>query len=183
MAGFRHICEGAEFALYLIEIEALLSELHGRSLLLSPADYRLAKSWFDRDLPLSCVLNGIRNAYSKKEVCSLRDCRHDISNCEQGESERPHLVACQVQPQKESQKTKHWGKYKNYKEYMSSPEWKQLSEFVKKRAGWKCQTCNSSIDLVAHHRSYEKGADESGENCIAICKRCHALIHQIKEDK
>jgi len=72
----------------------------------------------------------------------------------------------------------HWGKNRNYKEYLGSPEWKQLSEFVKRQAGWKCQICDSPIDLVVHHRNYEGGANENGENCIAVCKSCHAKIHR-----
>jgi len=71
----------------------------------------------------------------------------------------------------------YWGKHKNYTEYLKSPEWKQLSEFVKKQAGWKCQICDSPIDLIVHHRNYEKGSSENGENCMAVCKRCHANIH------
>lgn len=70
---------------YFQKIEALFAALRGRSLLLSPADYQLAKSWFDRGIPLSCVLRGIRAAYFKKlsesegeedeEVRSLGWCR------------------------------------------------------------------------------------------------------------
>jgi len=90
MAGFRRIGDVADaeifdfddlgadadfIANYFLKIEALFSELRGRSALLSPADYQLAKGWFDRGVPLSCVLNGIRNAYSTKEVHSLSYCR------------------------------------------------------------------------------------------------------------
>ena len=69
---------------YFQKIEALFAALRGRSLLLSPADYQLAKSWFDKGIPLSCVLRGIRAAYLKKlaeaeepddEVRSLSWCR------------------------------------------------------------------------------------------------------------
>ena len=203
MAGFRRIGDVADaeifdfddlgadadfIANYFLKIEALFSELRGRSALLSPADYQLAKGWFNAGVPLSCALGGMRDAhYYDKELHSLKRCQRTVikrfmaEGLEMGTPIRAEIKSSGQE--KGSRETKHWGKHENYKEYMGSPEWKQLSEFVKKRAGWKCQTCNSSIDLVAHHRSYEKGADENGENCIAICKRCHALIHQIKEDQ
>jgi hypothetical protein len=69
---------------YFLKIELLFSALRGRSLLLSPADYQLARGWFESGIPLSCVLRGIRNAYLKKlsesddvdeEVRSLSWCR------------------------------------------------------------------------------------------------------------
>ena len=73
------------YANYFLKIEALFAALRGRSLLLSPADYQLARSWYERGVPLSCVLRGIRAAYFKKlaeaeepedeEVRSLSWCR------------------------------------------------------------------------------------------------------------
>ena len=73
------------YANYFLKIEGLFAALRGRSLLLSPADYQLAKSWYERGVPLSCVLRGIRAAYFKKladaeepedeEVRSLSWCR------------------------------------------------------------------------------------------------------------
>lgn len=69
---------------YFQKIEVLFGTLRGRSLLLSPADYQLARTWFERGIPLSCVLRGIRTAYFKKlaesddpeeEVRSLSWCR------------------------------------------------------------------------------------------------------------
>ncbi len=69
---------------YFDKIEALFAALRGRGLLLSPADYQLAEGWYERGIPLSCVLRGIRNAYFKKlaeseepdeEVRSLSWCR------------------------------------------------------------------------------------------------------------
>jgi hypothetical protein len=84
---------------YFQKIEALFAALRGRSLLLSPADYQLAKGWFDRGLPLSCVLRGIREAYFKK-----------LSESEGGEDEEVRSLSwCR------------WAVQKEWKEYRSVP--------------------------------------------------------------
>ena len=73
---------------YFMKIEALFAALRGRGLLLSPNDYQLAFGWFERRIPLSCVLRGIRDAYFKKlaesdddddSVRSLSFCRWAVS--------------------------------------------------------------------------------------------------------
>jgi exonuclease VII small subunit len=69
---------------YFLKIEALFAALRGRSILLSPADYQLARTWYDRGIPLSCALRGIRAAFFHKmsegdivedEILSLNWCR------------------------------------------------------------------------------------------------------------
>jgi hypothetical protein len=68
---------------YFLKIEALFAALRGRSILLSPADYQLARTWYDREIPLSCVLRGIRAAFFHKisegdiedDILSLNWCR------------------------------------------------------------------------------------------------------------
>ena len=73
---------------YFMKIEALFAALRGRGVLLSPNDYQLALGWFERRIPLSCVLRGIRDAYFKKlaesddeddSVRSLSFCRWAVS--------------------------------------------------------------------------------------------------------
>jgi len=76
-----------------------------------------------------------------------------------------------------------WGKYQDYQEYIASDEWKLLSDHVKRRAGLKCQICNSSLNLNAHHRTYENGLFETGENIICVCRRCHKSIAHVTDEE
>ena len=66
-----------------------------------------------------------------------------------------------------------------YQEYLKSDYWKEVSYQVKKRAGFRCQLCNSQLDLIAHHRCYDHRGDELNhlEDLTCICQRCHSAIH------
>ena len=66
-----------------------------------------------------------------------------------------------------------------YKEYLKSDYWKEVAYQVKKRAGFKCQLCNSQLDIVAHHRCYAHRGDELKhlDDLVCICQRCHAAVH------
>ena len=72
-----------------------------------------------------------------------------------------------------------------YYQYLDSDYWKEVSYQVKKRAGFKCQVCNSQLDLVAHHRTYEhRGAELNHlDDIVCLCQRCHALFHGKNERK
>lgn len=66
-----------------------------------------------------------------------------------------------------------------YHEYLKSDYWKEVAYQVKKRAGFKCQLCNSQLDLVAHHRCYDHRGDELNhlDDLVCICQRCHGTFH------
>ena len=68
---------------------------------------------------------------------------------------------------------------KKYGDYLQTEYWSKVSDQVKKRAGYKCQICNSPHDLNAHHRTYEHRGDELKhlDDLIAMCRRCHAIFH------
>jgi len=68
---------------------------------------------------------------------------------------------------------------KRYYDYLKSPEWISVSTLVKKRAGYKCQVCNSPHDLQAHHRTYENRGNEINhlDDLICLCRRCHNIFH------
>ena len=64
-----------------------------------------------------------------------------------------------------------------YADYLRSPEWRRRRADALRRAGWRCQVCNSSVALEVHHRTYERrGAEDSGD-LIVLCRRCHSLYH------
>lgn len=72
---------------------------------------------------------------------------------------------------------------KKYEDYLKTDYWKEVSRLVKKRAGFKCQMCNSPHDLAAHHRTYEHRGSEMDhlDDLICLCRRCHAIFHGKEE--
>lgn len=72
---------------------------------------------------------------------------------------------------------------KDYASYLKSPQWQAVSSAVKKRAGYKCQVCNSPHDLQAHHRTYENRGNELNhlDDLICLCRRCHNIFHGVNQ--
>ena len=53
-----------------------------------------------------------------------------------------------------------------------------LRQQVLRRDGWRCQGCGAMSNLEVHHRQYRsRSGDDSEDNLITLCTRCHALIH------
>jgi hypothetical protein len=67
-----------------------------------------------------------------------------------------------------------------YQEYLQTPYWKKASDEVKRRAGYRCQVCNSDKALETHHRSYEHRGNEMEhlEDLICLCHECHDRFHR-----
>lgn len=69
---------------------------------------------------------------------------------------------------------------RNYRDYIASPTWKKRAEAAKKRAGYRCQLCNSDSVLHAHHRTYERLGCEKPADVIVLCSKCHKKFHEVK---
>ena len=70
-----------------------------------------------------------------------------------------------------------------YREYLKTNHWKQVREKAIKKAGFKCQLCNSfSKFLNVHHRDYDRLGNERDTDVIALCKTCHEKFHDIEGD-
>jgi 5-methylcytosine-specific restriction endonuclease McrA len=55
----------------------------------------------------------------------------------------------------------------------------RLREQVLRRDGWRCQSCGARSNLEVHHKeSRSQGGDDSEENLITLCARCHSLVHR-----
>lgn len=67
----------------------------------------------------------------------------------------------------------------NYNDYLKTDYWKAVAQAVKKRAGYRCQICNSQHDLQAHHRCYDNRGNELKhlDDLTCLCRRCHAIFH------
>lgn len=68
-------------------------------------------------------------------------------------------------------------------DYTYGQHWKELSEQVRIKSGYKCQKCgksfvNNKIALHAHHIiPLSKGGRNTLSNLIAVCEECHSKIH------
>lgn len=66
-----------------------------------------------------------------------------------------------------------------YDDYLKTDYWKAVAHEVKKRAGWRCQLCNSQHDLMTHHRTYDHRGKEMEhlDDLTCLCRRCHEIFH------
>lgn len=66
-----------------------------------------------------------------------------------------------------------------YLAHIASDAWKVLSLRVRERAGHRCQLCNSTKKLEAHHRTYSSmGKEYEEQDLIALCEACHEAFHE-----
>jgi len=60
--------------------------------------------------------------------------------------------------------------------------YKRLREQVLRRDGWRCQSCGVRSNLEVHHKDFRsQGGDDSEENLITLCARCHSLVHRCSD--
>ena len=45
---------------------------------------------------------------------------------------------------------------------------------VLRRDGWRCQCCGNRSNLEVHHKEFRsQGGNDSEENLVTLCVRCH----------
>lgn len=71
----------------------------------------------------------------------------------------------------------------NYREYIRSREWRLKADSAKRRAGYRCQVCNGTKRLQAHHRHYHTLGNERPEDITVLCDSCHELFSKNKKAK
>ena len=64
-----------------------------------------------------------------------------------------------------------------YDKYRRTKKWKTLASLVKEKAGNKCVFCGSEKKLVAHHHNYINLYNETEDDLICVCHKCHYKIH------
>jgi len=71
-----------------------------------------------------------------------------------------------------------------YQNFLKTPYWKAITAHTKFKAGYRCQLCNSSGNLVTHHRHYGIHGFEHAymHELIALCNCCHNKFHNVKEE-
>lgn len=66
-----------------------------------------------------------------------------------------------------------------YSEYLKTDHWQQVRTAALKRAGYRCQVCNTNEkSLHVHHRTYEHRGQEYARDVIVLCADCHRLFHE-----
>ncbi len=64
-----------------------------------------------------------------------------------------------------------------------TPEWQYLREAALRRAGQRCEACNSEAELHVHHRTYENIGNENLSDLLVLCASCHTAIHRAAGDR
>lgn len=71
----------------------------------------------------------------------------------------------------------------SYREYLLSKEWKAIAMECKRLAGNKCNRCDSTENLHAHHKTYDNIYNEKQEDLECLCTRCHNKEHGKKSKR
>ena len=57
--------------------------------------------------------------------------------------------------------------------------YERLQQHVLRRDGRRCQNCGSRSNLEVHHKEFRsQGGDDSEENLITLCVKCHSILHR-----
>ena len=58
-----------------------------------------------------------------------------------------------------------------------------LRQQILRRDGWRCQLCGTMSNLEVHHKQFRShSGDDSEENLITLCVRCHGEMHIPRRD-
>jgi 5-methylcytosine-specific restriction endonuclease McrA len=64
----------------------------------------------------------------------------------------------------------------NYKAYLHTQAWRNLSTAVKERDRYRCRLCGSRDELEVHHKTYARIGHESLDDLVTLCHRCHTIV-------
>lgn len=67
--------------------------------------------------------------------------------------------------------------WKQYDEYLNSPEWQAKRVLVLERDNYICQGCFQARAFDVHHLSYRHVGNELLFELVSICRKCHRRIH------
>lgn len=71
-----------------------------------------------------------------------------------------------------------------YKRYLKTHHWQQLRQQALDRANGKCEMCGyipwKKGVLQVHHKTYINVGNESLDDLIVVCARCHMELHNIQ---
>tara|TARA_R110000868_G_C10960892_1_gene768479 strand:- start:3211 stop:3744 length:534 start_codon:yes stop_codon:yes gene_type:complete len=91
--------------------------------------------------------------------------------------EHDGLLRTKLANQKEKALDEHQRWWREYSEYLQTPEWKEKRQLVLKRANGLCEGCGKSIANEVHHLTYQRAGNEMLFDLVALCAGCHHSIH------
>lgn len=65
-----------------------------------------------------------------------------------------------------------------YERYIGSDRWRLRRERFFATHPRVCSCCESEDDVQVHHLTYVRFGDELDDDLLALCQRCHSLVHQ-----
>jgi len=61
--------------------------------------------------------------------------------------------------------------------------YRKLCREVLERDGWRCQSCGRMENLQVHHiQPRSRLGDDTAENLVALCAKCHQEVHRQGQD-
>lgn len=70
-----------------------------------------------------------------------------------------------------------------YYQYLQSKQWKQKKEYALEYYGRNCGACGSKYNIQVHHKTYKNVFNETMEDLMLLCERCHRKEHKGKFKK
>lgn len=83
--------------------------------------------------------------------------------------------------QQKDEERREWFEW--YDHYLQSPEWREKSRAVIRRANGTCEGCGKRSATQAHHLTYAHVGDEFLWELRAVCTECHERAHADKEHR
>lgn len=65
-----------------------------------------------------------------------------------------------------------------YRQYLTTPIWREKRRRVIQRAGGICEGCGSARATQVHHLTYKRVGREMLFDLVAICEDCHHSLHE-----
>ena len=66
----------------------------------------------------------------------------------------------------------------SYEQYLRTDHWLKVRDAAIERANHRCALCNSTVNLHAHHRTYERLGRELPGDITVLCSACHDKFHE-----
>jgi hypothetical protein len=59
--------------------------------------------------------------------------------------------------------------------------WLLLCKQIRVRDKYSCRACGSMKHIDVHHKKLRSaGGEDSTQNCLCLCRYCHALVHSYR---
>ena len=65
----------------------------------------------------------------------------------------------------------------SYESYIRSCAWQDKRKQRLAIDDFKCQMCGNKENLEVHHVTYDRLGNESMDDLITLCERCHTKVH------